>query len=518
MTAPGHQPPRVRRDDPATPEGVKLGRTPQLLGILVTAVLLAVVVPAMLVAQVEDVGRSSAWPLTLALTGWAGLRLSVAIVAGRAYLFDFFFWLFTYIFMGLAPTVQIRSGLISRTTPGMDEGLDLATAVLVWTGVICYEIGRILTIGRERRRRSSQLDGGTRPNQPSHLDPVTAVSAVRTMLLIVIGVGASAFFVSRMGFSALFGSRELAQATRAAIWADPAVRSVIYSAAIYPLLVGIGALSQLRRTASRSVARSYLVLMIAATVLLLLVVNPLSSARYSLGTVLFALVVYAGAVASPGRIRATLAAVVVGFVFLFPIADAFRGSTVSLGRDSFFGEYKGNPDYDAFWQIANAHSYVVDGLVEPGRQALGVVLFWVPRGVWPDKPVDTGILLAQYRGYSFDNLSAPLWSEFLVNGGTLALVLGFILVGYLLRVMDTKLLPAIQRAGHWAIVGAVFPVYMTILLRGSLLQATGAVAVTILCLLFVRQHTPSGARPEMISVNTLAPVAGPPQSFRDGDG
>ena len=53
--------------------------------------------------------------------------------------------------------------------------------------------------------------------------------------------------------------------------------------------------------------------------------------------------------------------------------------------------------------------------------------------------------------------------------------------------MDSRLLPAFKASGYWAIVGAVFPVYMTILLRGSLLQATGVVAVALACLLFVRQ-------------------------------
>jgi len=167
-------------------------------------------------------------------------------------------------------------------------------------------------------------------------------------------------------------------------------------------------------------------------------------------------------------------------------------------RNGFFGEYEGNPDYDAFWQVANAFSYGLDGLIEPGRQALGSVLFWVPRGVWPDKPVDTGILLAQYRGYSFQNLSAPLWAEFLVNGGISVLIVGFLLLGYSLRVMDSRLLPAFNAAGYWAIVGAIFPVYMTILLRGSLLQATGVVAVALACLLFVRQ---SGRPPRSDSLS-----------------
>lgn len=447
-----------------------------VLGAILVGALLSGVLPLLLVAQVDDIGRSDAWRMTFALMVWAGARLAVAIAAGRPMLFDFFFWLFTYIFMGMAPTVQIRSGILSRTTPGIDEGLDMSTALLVWLGVACYEIGRFLASLRSKRR-----DGGAPPSRR-----VTAVSRPRALILVVIGVLTSAYFVSRVGVGTLFGSRDVAFEARNAAWPDPAIRAIMYSLAIYPLLVGIGALAQLRRRATRSHARWYAVLIVTAVALLLTIVNPVSSARYSLGTVLFALAVYAGAVVTPARVRATLIAAVMGFVFLFPLADAFRLNTVNLARDGFFGEYKGNPDYDAFWQVANAFSYSLDGLVEYGRQALGVVFFWVPRSFWSDKPVDTGILLANYRGYSFDNLSAPLWAEFLVNGGVVALALGFLAVGYLLRVMDENLLPAFPRAGFWAIVGAIFPVYMTILLRGSMLQATGAVAVATACLLIVR--------------------------------
>jgi hypothetical protein len=248
---------------------------------------------------------------------------------------------------------------------------------------------------------------------------------------------------------------------------------------------------------------------------LLTVVNPISSARYSVGTVLFALAVYAGALLTPARVRVTLIIALAGLIFLFPLADAFRRPEVNLVRDGFFGEYQGNPDYDAFWQVANSFSYTLDGLIEPGRQALGSILFWVPRSIWPDKPVDTGILLAQYRGYSFQNLSAPLWAEFMVNGGLAVLIVGFLLVGYFLRVMDSRLLPAFRASGYWAIVGAIFPVYMTILLRGSLLQATGAVAVAVACLLVVRKPERRIGAEQAISY-THGPALRQSQAFRIG--
>lgn len=446
------------------------------LGNIALGSLLSAGLPLLLIAQVQDVGRSAAWPATLLLAVWAGIRLTIIIARGQPTLFDFFFWLFVYIFMGIGPTVQMRTDLIAGTTKGIDPALDVPTATLVWIGVGCYELGRLLAARRWHR--------GTPTSAPAV--SITKVRASTTFALLAVGALASAWFVYKVGLGPLYGSRDERAAAGSLAWPDPAVRSIMGAIATYPLLIGIGALAQLRRRASPLVARRYLALMVITTSLLLLVVNPLSSARYSLGTVLFALSVFAGALATSRRVRVTLLATIGGFIFLFPLADAFRRPEIDLARDGFFGEYKGNPDYDAFWQIANSYSYVVDGLVEPGRQALGVVFFWVPRSLWTDKPVDTGILLANYRGYNFDNLSGPLWAELLVNGGVIALVVGFIVIGFVLRKMDVLVVPAFAATGFWAIVGSVFPVYMTILLRGSLLQATGVVAVATVCLLLVR--------------------------------
>lgn len=470
-----------------TPERLRTGATTggvRYVWFAISAFVLAAFVPLLLVAQVEDVGRSSAWGITLAIAVWTGLRISAIIGAGRPMLFDFFFLMFCYVFMGLAPTVQIRSNLISTTTKGIDSSFDVPTAVIVASGIGFYEIGRLIRYLRERATDGSATAVSKRRDLDTQL---TRVSRVRSFLLLGFGIVFSAYFISKIGVGTLFESRDQAFAARSAAWPDPAIRSVMYSLAIYPLLVGIGAITQVRKAVRRGLSGWYLIVILGAVLILLTIINPISSARYSLGTVLFALAVYAGAVLTPRRVRVTLVSAIIGLIFLFPLADAFRRPEVNLVRDGFFGEYKSNPDYDAFWQIANSYSFVLDGLVHVGQQALGSLLFWVPRAVWPDKPVDTSILLANYRGYSFTNLSSPLWAEFLVNGGIPLLVIGFILTGYLLRIMDKRLLPAFGAAGYWAIVGAIFPVYMTILLRGSLLQATGAVAVALVCLLVVRK-------------------------------
>lgn len=118
-------------------------------------VVLSAALPALLVSEIADVGRSQAWIVTLLLMIWAGIRLSLIWVSGIPRLFDFFFWLFVYIFLGIAPTAQIRSNLISTTTQGIDPSLDLPTAGVVALGVVCYEIGRLAWLAREQNRHAA---------------------------------------------------------------------------------------------------------------------------------------------------------------------------------------------------------------------------------------------------------------------------------------------------------------------------------------------------------------------------
>lgn len=476
--------PLRREDRLAPPRHDHHPAATRVLGFVVLAAILAGAIPLLLLLDVPDVGRSTAWTLTLGVAIWAGIRLSYAIVRGDAQLFDFFFWLFAYIFMGLAPTVQMRSGLLSTTTPGMNPDLDVPTATIVWVGLICYEVGRLLAVLRERSRRNALA---AHPVAPPPLRPVTGIDRTRTLILLAVGVLFAAYFVQKIGVGTLLSSRDTAFAARQAAWTDPATRSIMYALSIYPLLVGVGAMATLRRGATRH-RGLYLAIILVAAGLLLIVVNPVSSARYSMGTVWFALLVYAGAMLTRRRRRLVMIGAIAGLIFIFPIADAFRRVTVDVTWDGFFGEYKGSPDYDAFWQIANAYTFVHDGLVVPGQQALGMLFFWVPRAIWPDKPIDTGIMLANYRGYPFSNLSAPLWAESLVNGGIVVVLAVFLVAGFALRRFDTRLIPAFAENGLWAIVGAIFPVYMLILLRGSLLQASGTVAIAVACIVFVSRR------------------------------
>ena len=436
---------------------------------LESAIGLAVVLPAMVVLTTEDTGRSSAWTLTLAILIWAGARLSVIIAGGKPKLFEFMFWLFVYIFLGLAPTIQIRTAAIASTTKDMPSNVDWPTALLVACSLVAFEIGRLLP-GKDRTHQSEPR--------------VRTLNPRWTWLLFCVGLAAMLYYVQLLGFHSFFQTREARQAARSASFDNESSGAIIGALAWVPLLVAAGSFATMARfRRAISPTRRYRWAAVVAVLAVLVVVNPISGARYTSGTVLFAILCYTGVLNRKRLLRPLLGGLLAAFLLLFPIADAFRGTEISANRAGFFAEYAGNGDYDAFWQIANSYMYIQSEGPVWGRQALGVALFWVPRSLWAGKPEDTGVMLAEYRGYSFTNLSAPLWAEALINGGIVALVAIFLALGTVIARLDRRLPSSLSSDSSLAIAAAVFPAYMVILLRGSLLQATGVFAVMFLSIL-----------------------------------
>jgi hypothetical protein len=435
---------------------------------------LAVVLPAMVVLTTEDAGRSSAWTLTLAILVWAGLRLSLIIGGGKPRLFEFMFWLFVYIFLGLAPTIQIRTAALSSTTKDMPASADWPTALLVALSLAAFEVGRLLPV---------KAGPGPAAQTERRLSPLL------TWLLFIVGLAAMLYYVRMLGLASFFENRTARQAARTASFDNESSSAIIGALAWIPLLVAAGSFATLARfERAIALARRYRAAAVVAVLAVLIVVNPISGARYTSGTVMFAILCYTGVLSRKRLLRPLLGGLLAAFLLLFPIADAFRRTEVSAGRSGFFSEYAGNGDYDAFWQIANSYLYMQFEGPSWGRQALGVLLFWVPRSLWPDKPQDTGVMLAEFRGYSFTNLSSPLWAEALVNGGIIALVATFLALAVLIVRLDRRLPRSLGADSGLAIAASVFPAYMIILLRGSLLQATGIFVVMSVSILLVSRR------------------------------
>jgi hypothetical protein len=406
------------------------------------------------------------WILTLPIVAAAGARLAVIIGTGERRLFDFTFWLFAYAFFGLAPLVQLRSGIFPETTPRLDTE-QLATAVVVIAvSLAVYQVGSLVA-------------GSATPRS-------TTVSGVRESRVAGLSIAAllvSGYYLALLGVTVFFVSRQQFEGATQALWPDTAVAIIVRATVTMLLLVAFVALIEVRRQPG---APRRTMMYSAVTLLLVVTVNPISSARYIFGTFALTAVAALGGYATKKRFRVAAALIVATLLLVFPISDYFRYAGQGSFKSSSPVQSLTTGDFDAFGQITNVLVYLDRHGSSDGRQALGVALFWVPRALWPDKPEDTGILLADERQYAFTNLSAPLPAELMINGGWPGLVLGMFAFGWFTRRADAKILRSLEIRGVPSVLGCILPAYLFILLRGSLLQAMPFLFVIVLAALRVR--------------------------------
>lgn len=181
-----------------------------------------------------------------------------------------------------------------------------------------------------------------------------------------------------------------------------------------------------------------------------------------------------------------------GFLFVFPFLDNFRNFydgrsiTFSISYEFLLGGH-----LDAFQNFAR----IIDvDFVTYGVQALGVILFFVPRNLWLDKPVGTGHELAEHLNYSFGNISATWYAEGWANFGVVGAAFSAVLIGFIMAKLDKIFW--LKKPGEFLRLFYLFLLgYMFFLLRGDLLSASSyliGVAVSILIPYVIVRFTMKG--------------------------
>ncbi len=186
--------------------------------------------------------------------------------------------------------------------------------------------------------------------------------------------------------------------------------------------------------------------------------------------------------------RRTLTKVFVFSLILFLLyganmVDRFSGS-VSKGQ---FVVMSRSGDFDAFSQLANGITQVDRGDFPYFRQILGSVFFYLPRSIWQSKPRDTGVEIANLMGLRFQNLSSPWILEAYANLRIPGIVVASLFLSYFLAKRE------LLSSSHLRslLVSSLFFGALFIILRGSLLQATGKVLFSLTLIYFV-SRTPKG--------------------------
>ena len=101
-----------------------------------------------------------------------------------------------------------------------------------------------------------------------------------------------------------------------------------------------------------------------------------------------------------------------------------------------FDYLRSNFDVDALGTLSVAQKWLETHPHRFGMQILGGLFFWVPRTLWPSKPISTGTMVTSGMGFDFTNISVPIPAEPLVDFGLLGVAPVGALFGTLLARLD----------------------------------------------------------------------------------
>lgn len=450
--------------------------------VALTMLVLAVMVPLALLSSVDGLRWNSDTVGAIALTIYASYRLAELLSGGRFLPIELSFFLYVYVFLGLAPTLQMATGAFPWGGTYTSATIWKSYGVLA-LGLLAYEAGL----------RSPLI-----PRAAARLIGARQVSFARSSLVAVFAVSIAGTIAYFVGYEGLFLSRAEHSRALAALAPgrnDIAVQmlaDVALRVPIFAVNVAMAAFVCLRRSPGVPAMAAA----IAITVLNLVINNPVSSPRAWFGAVLLSLVLIA-----LRRLRRRLASlayaslVLTLLLVIFPYADAFRYAShiddVQFDYMSVGGQLSQNGDYSSFQQLMNAVLYTEGQGFTMGRQFAGALLVWLPRSVWPDKPVDTAELVATFHNYEYTNVEMPLWAEFFVDGWMIAVAAGFLVLGLVTRDLDA----AFNETGTGdgiPLAYALVPLaaaYEPLLVRGDLMSTLSWLLV-LAALLWMQSYVP----------------------------
>lgn len=464
---------------------------------------LCAVVPLLLheVTGGQSNHRSPWWAVAIMLV--SGAAYAGVIASGTRQLFAMVLWLFTYIFMGMAPYVQYRLGVVPTTTPYVDESRFPVAGILVLVCCLAVLAGHVLARQRRQSRKSTRQ---------------VWVDSQRTNILTVAAIMMFLYYASQVGFTSFLLSRAELSSIRGSVWSNPAQSTLLTGGLNMLLLVTFTAQMIVRQQRKAAGQRANILPALIAGSLLLYTVNPISSPRYVFGTVALAVLATLGAYATVTRFRVMASAAMIGMITLFPLLDLFRFSTDADVKAEGPVEALLSGDFDAFVQLANTLTYVDFQGITWGRQISGALLFWVPRSIWSGKPQDTGVVLAEHMGYRFTNLSSPIWSELFMDFGWVGAALGLGLLGYWFQVWDAHTDLYLRTSRIPPIIVCAVAFYLLIVLRGSLLNAASYLTVILLASWFVtrKRSTTSAPAPHIDEVTPIGRTPSDLEEAREG--
>lgn len=430
------------------------------------AVLLALLTLALLIVLLTVVvtgGGTGGYDLAVLLGfGLNGLVAGVflaAEVARRPFSLAQIHWIFYLSFLVIAPLSQYVHGSSLWGYRISVASYAMANALLfLWA----------ISFGMFSGKRARDEGGGDfRGFHRRFFHGLPVVPRRGVVVAVALSAAATAAIVYMVGFENLFARSTFsfeAESTMEALLKDKILRGL-------PVMCFIVVLVRYKQR------RDCAWLLVAAGALLLLADFPFGMPRYNAAMIYGGLLLLAVPAFMERRGLFPLLLLLLLVVF-FPATNAFRrdefdalvlleslSEAVANIPEGFL-----NADFDAYSMLVRGVDYVESVGPTLGYQLLSALLFFVPRAIWPGKPVGSGQTVAEYQGQAYTNLSFPLPAEGYINFGIIGLVAMAVIFALVCRRCDR----AFWEGAHqrWMPFYPVACFLFFFMLRGDLMSST----------------------------------------------
>jgi hypothetical protein len=176
-----------------------------------------------------------------------------------------------------------------------------------------------------------------------------------------------------------------------------------------------------------------------------------------------------------------------GFISIFPILEVFRYKENLLNLNIFSLFESGH--LDNYQMLSLAIEYSRNHL-SYGYGLLGALFFFIPRSIWPDKPITSGFVISNYFGLHHDNVSMPLLGELILNYSNLGILVYIIFIYLLIYRADSliikKLSDNYESFKFYIIIYIQLGILLIYLLRGGILSSFAYTIASVFSLLTVK--------------------------------
>lgn len=392
----------------------------------------------------------------------------------RSYSINKFLWLYILIFWGTIPLFQYLTGIFPWNIDVTDRSAFKANIlVLVWIFLYFLTYRKFSNGSYKSEFKDIPIDS-------------FSISFLGILVLLLIQFFIFLFFYySAGGFVFLRGD-----ASRIVLSDTQSVRLILDR--VFRSLSTFTAIVLFLNYKSNRDSKKMFYFSISL-VLLLLTSFPLATARYMAGAF------YIGLFFIYKPYFKMKSSLYIGFLILFlmiyPALSYVRwlvtlsGFEITLWNPALFL----TGDYDNFSTLNMTINFVEQEGITIGRQLLGVLLFFVPRSVWPSKPIGSGHHIAEWYGMDFTNISCSFLAEGYINFGIFGVILFAGFMGYVLAKLDL----CFYKPGKLSFIKIFYPVSLGMIffiLRGDLMSSfaytvsfsVSAIIVLLLSAPFIR--------------------------------